>query len=794
MADELQLLNRALEGRYHLVDEIGRGGMATVYRAQDLKHDRPVALKVLKPHLSATLGAERFLREIAVTARLDHAHILPLLDSGEAEGLLYYVMPYVEGESLRDRLDREKQLPLDDALRILREIADALSYAHSRGIVHRDIKPENILLSGGHARVADFGIARAVKAAGRDSSLTETGLAIGTPVYMSPEQASGEREVDARTDVYSLGCVLYEMLSGQPPYTGVNAEAIMARKILGPLPSLRVVRDTIPARVEAAVTKALAKVPADRFASAAEFANALDDNRAALSSESRAPRIPSVWRIGVPVLVVAAGLFFILAKLGERRVSYSGDTGRARIASLAVLPLENLSGDAEQDYFAAGIHEALIVHLGKMSGLERVIARPSVLRFGKSDRSPREIASELGVNALITGTVLRSGNKIRITAQLIDPNTERQLWGESYEREIHDVFALQNEIVTAIAREVQLQLSPGDRATLARTRRVNPQAYEAYLKGKFHLNKFTPEGFGKGMALFNQAIAIDPAEPLAYAGLATGYSLMEVLTETSSPDAIRRAKAAALKAVELDPTLAEAHDALSSVRMSEFDYPGAQESIERAVMLNPNLAEARVHHAWLLGIFGTEDEAIAEMKRGIELDPLSPLYNAWLGGLYWEYGRFNEAIAQAQKSMDLEPDFPVALYVLGLAMADKGEYEGAIAAHQKGMQKYPNRNFAWALARTYAVAGRTEDAQRILSTAESDHPIEPVHPWFIAGAYGALGDYEKAMQWLEKAYDTRSLFLPNLKRDRSAGLDLRPLRKHPRFKSLLQRTNLLTAS
>ena len=791
MAEDLQLLNRALAGRYQLADEIGRGGMATVYRARDLKHDRAVALKVLKPHLSATLGAERFLREIAVTARLDHAHILPLLDSGEAEGLLYYVMPYVDGESLRDRLDREKQLSLDDALLIVREVADALSYAHSHGIVHRDIKPENILLSGGHARVADFGIARAVKAAGADSSLTETGLAIGTPIYMSPEQASGEREVDARTDVYSLGCVLYEMLSGQPPYTGVNAEAIMARKILGPLPSLRIVRDTIPPSVEAAVTKALAKVPADRFASAAEFANALDDDRAPVRSEPRGLRVSPLWRIGVPVFAVAVALFLILAKMGERRASFSGETGRGRVASLAVLPLENLSGDAEQDYFAAGIHEALIVHLGKMSGLERVIARPSVMRFGKTDRSPRQIANELGVSALITGTVLRSGNKVRVTAQLIDPDTERQLWGESYEREIRDVFALQNEIVTAIAREVQIKLSSGDRATLARTRRVNPQAYEAYLKGKFLLNKFTPEGFAKGMALFDEAIAIDPSEPLAYAGLAYGYSLMEVLAESSSPDAIRRAKAAGLKAVELDPTLAEAHDALSGVRMSEFDYDGARESIERALELNPNLAEAHIHHAWNLAIFGTEADAIAEMKRGIELDPLSPLYNAWLGGLYWEYGRFDEAIEQTQKSIELEPDFPVALYVRGLALADKGKYAEAIAAHQKGMQKYPNRSFAWGLARTYAVAGRAEDARKILSTAESNHPIEPVHPWFIAAAYSALGDYERAMQWLEKAYETRSLFLPNLKRDRSAGFDLRPLRKHPRFNSLLRRTKLL---
>lgn len=763
-----------------------------MYRARDLRHDRPVAVKVLKPHLSATLGAGRFLREIAVTAQLDHPHILPLLDSGEAEGLLYYVMPYVEGESLRDRLDREKQLSLDDALRIVRKIADALSYAHGRGIVHRDIKPNNILLSGGHARVADFGIARAVKAAGGESSLTETGLVIGTPTYMSPEQASGDRDVDARTDVYSLGCVLYEMLSGQPPYTGVSAEAVMARKLHGPLPSLRIVRDTIPAGVETAITKALARVPADRFASAAEFAQALSNDRTAGSNEPRPSRVARALRVGVPILAAAAAVFVIVAKTGERGGSPSPrKTERPRIESIAVLPLENLSGDVEQDYFAAGIHEALIVHLGKLSGLERVIARPSVMRFVKTGRSPRQIANELGVSSLITGTVLRSGNKIRITAQLIDPNTERQLWGESYEREIRDVLALQNEIVTAIAREVQLQLSPGDRATLARTRTVNPQAYEAYLKGKFHLNKFTPEGFERAMALFNQALAVDPSEPLAYAGLATGYSLMEVLTESSSPDAVRRAKAAALKAVELDSTLAEAHDALSSVRISEFDYGGARESIEHALELNPNLAEAHIHYAWYLSVFGTEAEAIAEMRRGVELDPLSPLYNAWLGGLYWEYGRFDEAIVQARKSMDLQPDFPVALYVLGLALADKGQHAEAIAAHRKGMEKYPNRSFTWTLARTYAVAGKTEDARRILRTLESGRPIEAMHPWFIAAAYGALGDYEKAMQWLEKAYETRSLFLPNLRRDRSAGLDLRPLRNHPRFNSLLRRVNLL---
>jgi TolB-like protein/Tfp pilus assembly protein PilF len=484
-------------------------------------------------------------------------------------------------------------------------------------------------------------------------------------------------------------------------------------------------------------------------------------------------------------------VFFIITRTGDDRPATSAQTSQQRIESVAVLPLENLSGDAEQDYFAAGMHEALIVHLGKLSGLHRVIARPSVMRFRNSERSPRQIAGELGVNALITGTVLRSGNRVRITAQLIDPNTERQIWGESYEREISDVFALQNEIVTAIAREVQLQLSPDERTTLARARRVNPQAFEAYLRGRFHLSRFTKEGFEKAMALFNEAIAIDPSEPLGYSGLATGYSLMEVLTDKASPDALPRAKAAALKAVELDPTLAEAHDALSEVKNSEWDYDGARKSLERALALNPNLPEARVHHAWYLSIFGEEGEAISEMRRGVELDPLSPLYNAWLGGLYWEYGRYDEAIAQTRRSMELQPDFPVALYVLGLAQADKGQFEEAIATHKRALQLYPNRSYSWALARTYAVAGRTEEARRILDTAESGRPVEAIHPWFIAGAYGALRDYEKAMQWLEKAYEARSLFLPNLRRDRSAGFDLRPLRSDPRFNSLLRRINLL---
>jgi serine/threonine-protein kinase len=783
-----ELLNRALAERYRVSHEIGRGGMATVYRAHDLKHDRPVALKVLKPELAAALGTDRFLREITLTARLDHPHILPLLDSGEADGLLYYVMPYVEGESLRDRLNREKQLPVGDALQIAREVADALSHAHLHGIVHRDIKPENILLAGRHARVADFGIARAVSAAG-DKPITETGLAIGTPTYMSPEQASGGRDVDARTDVYSLGCVLYEMLAGQPPYTGATPEAIVARKFVESVPSLRVVRETVPVAVEQAVTKALAKAPADRFSSAHQFGEALEGGGAtAAQPVSRgAPRRRAWTLAGLLAAVSVAAILFTSDVGGLRTRLADGSTG-PKIESLAVLPLENLSGDARQDYFAAGMHETLILDLGKLSGLRRVTARPSVLQYQKTDKTPRQIGKELGVDALIAGTVMLSGERVRITAHLIRAATEETLWSEAYEREVRDALVLQNEIVAEIARKVQLQLSAGDRARLARARQVNPEAYQAYLKGKFQLNTFTPDGFAEGMELFRQAVAIDPAEPLAYAALAHGYTVKELFSPTSGED-VSRANAAALKAVELDETSAEAHAALAYFKFyKEWDYPGAERSFRRALELNPNLAEPHSYYGWYLQTMGRDGEAVAQMKRAIELDPLSPLFTAWLGGVYWTIERPDEAIVQARKALELSPDFPVGLYVLGGAYADVGRFDEAIETYRRAWKLYPRQNFSWALAATYAQAGRTAEAREIMADLESGAPVSDAKdPWYIAGAYVRLKEYDKAMAWLERGYETRSLFLPGIGRDPW----FRPLHTNPRFQALLRRLNLV---
>jgi len=463
MADLRTQLQAALASHYTIERELGRGGMAYVFLAQDVKHRRPVAMKVLRPEVAAVVGAERFLREVDVVARLTHPHILPLHDSGEAAGFLYYVMPFVEGESLRDRLRRERQLPLEDALQIAREVAGALSYAHSHDVVHRDIKPENILLEAAQAVVSDFGIARAISAAGGER-LTETGLAVGTPAYMSPEQAMGEGLVDGRTDVYALGCVLYEMLAGEPPYTGATPQAIIARCLTEPVPPLHTLRETVPAAVERAIARALARVPADRFGSAAQFAEALAESLREVPTARRRARAKPRVRGPAPPKVQPA-----------------------HIGRLAVLPLENLSPNQEDDLFADGMTDALITTLAQIGAL-RVISRTSVMQYKRGRKPLPEIARELKVETVVEGTVLRSGNRVRIAAQLIHAPTDTHLWAKNYESDLRDILTVQGDVAQAIAREIQIKLTPQEQARFAQTRPVDPEAYEAFLKGRYHLS------------------------------------------------------------------------------------------------------------------------------------------------------------------------------------------------------------------------------------------------------------------------------------------------------------------
>jgi len=428
MTDLFERLKPALADRYTIERELGRGGMAVVYLAHDLKHDRQVAVKVVKPDLAAVIGAERFLNEIKVTANLQHPHILPLFDSGEANGFLYYVMPYVEGESLRALLDRKKQLPIDRALEITKAVASALDHAHRHGVIHRDIKPENILLADdGQPLVADFGIALAVSEAG-GTRLTETGMSLGTPEYMSPEQATGDRQLDPASDIYSLGAVLYEMLVGDPPHMGNTAQAIIARVMIEKPAGIRTVRDTVPQPVEEAIMKALAKTPADRFATASQFAQTLELGAV----------VPAVTPAthGYRWVRFAAAVAVAGAALGSGWGAVDGSSPvTPQIASLVVLPFDNLSEDPEQEYFVDGMHEAVIVELSKISAL-KVISRTSAMQFKGVTQPIPETASELGVDGVIEGSVTREGEQVRITVRLIHGPTDQYLWGDSYEREL----------------------------------------------------------------------------------------------------------------------------------------------------------------------------------------------------------------------------------------------------------------------------------------------------------------------------------------------------------------------
>ena len=782
-------------GNYRIERELGHGGMGVVLLAYDTHLHRHAAIKVLRAAGLGRPSAGSLIREARNAAALNHPNICTVYEVGEAGGTPFIVMEYVEGKSLRLRLD-EGAIPMADVLRLGRQAADALAYAHDRGVVHRDFKAANAIVTSAGLKIIDFGLARRVDpgdSASTQSTLAPAGAAVGTPAAMAPEQVRGEA-ADARTDLWALGALLYEMASGVTPFRGSTIPELFSailRDPPAPLPA------AVPAGLATIVERCLQKEPAERYQRASEVRAALEavslETPSAAAARTRtvhtrrALRLAAVGLAGVGLLAAALNLDLL------RSPSAGGARGPA-FTSLAVLPLEHLSGDQGQDYFTEGMHEALIVGLGKLSGLKRVIARPSVLRYRTVDRPLAQIAGELGVEALITGTVLRSGNRVRITAQLVDPKTERQLWGESYEREERDVLSLQNDVVAAIAEQVRLQLSPREEATLSAARRVNPDAYQAYLKGAYQLNTLTPDSLEAGIAFLRQAVAIDPAEPLAYAGLARAYSLREVFSPSTSRDDSERARAAALKALELDPGLAEAHAAVATYKFAkEWDYAGSEHSFRQALGINPNLAETHITYAQYLNIFGTEAEALAEWKRGTELDPLSPLYAAWFGSAYWEFGRVDDAIRETRRALDIQPDFQVALFVLVLAHLDEGRYAEAIAVQEKLLLKYPRSGHTWGLARAYALAGRRAEARQLLAGVRSTPAPDLLHPWFIAAAYTALDEHDEAMNWLESAFDLRIGFLTNIARDRAAGFDLRPLRSNPRFQALLRKMNLTRA-
>ncbi len=652
-------LNAALTGRYALVRELGRGGMATVYLAEDLKHHRPVAIKVLRPELAAALGAERFLREIHIAARLTHPHILPIHDSGQVDELLYYVMPYIEGESLRDRLSREKQLSIEDALQVSRDVGKALGYAHSQGIVHRDIKPENILLSAGTAVVADFGIARAIGAAGGER-LTETGIAIGTPAYMSPEQAAAG-EVDQRSDLYSLACVLYELLAGQPPFTGPTVESILAQHLTLDARPVNALRPAVPLEIAQALGQALAKTPADRFGTAEQFLDALFPRGISPPSglpaavPSRTPGRRSKVALCLAVLC-ALGVVAAIAIYGRfRRRTPAHASGRTM---LAVMPFENLGGSADE-YFADGLTEEIAGRLGAIPGLG-VIARSSTTQYKKTTKSVRQIGDELGVGYLLEGAVrwekgADGSSRVRVSPQLIRVSDATQLWTERYDEVLASVFEVQGNVAKRVAGALGIALATPDGGAVTKPT-DNLEAYDLFLRGNEYFARGTWEGTLLALQMYEKAVGLDHRFALAYvrigqAHLDLSHTYDVSVSHVRGEDRTARAKAAIDRALELTPGLAEAHLALGRI----LDDP-ARRRVEfaTAVRLEPDNARAIVALANLQPL----QEREPYLKRAEELDPRSREVVMSLGRLYRSLGRYREAESQFDRAIALAPDVP----------------------------------------------------------------------------------------------------------------------------------------
>jgi TolB-like protein/tRNA A-37 threonylcarbamoyl transferase component Bud32/Flp pilus assembly protein TadD len=731
LPDLLQRLQDALSARYRIERTLGRGGMATVFLAEDLKHRRRVAIKVLDPEVAADIGPERFLREIETVARLTHPHILPLHDSGAEGGLLFYVMPYVDGESLRHRLNREKQLPLEDALRIAREVAGALSYAHSRGLVHRDIKPENVLLEEGHAVLADFGVARVLASVG-DEKLTLTGVAVGTPSYMSPEQVAGG-SADARSDVYALGCVLYEMLAGQAPFTGPTAESIVFQHLNASPPRVTLLRPSVPSGVEQLISKALAKTPADRFATSAEFADA-----AALPSD-----LTSV-----------------------RTQGPAGESAHARKGppSVAVLPFVDMSPAKDQEYLGDGIAEELINALVRVQDL-RVVARTSAFAFKGAKVDVREIGHRLNVDTVLEGSVRIFGNRLRVTAQLISVADGFHLWSERFDREMVDVFAIQDEISLALVAKLKGELLAGEEAALRRRSTADHEAYNLYLKGLHFLYRPGPESLAKASSFFRDAVAKDPDFALAHAGIATVYANLGILNLEPPAQMLPKAKAALLRALELDPDLAEAH--LGSAVLAfwfEWEWDEAERSMERALALNPGNATAYGTRAWLRLTQRRFDDAIRDIDKALSLDPLKPIFYTWSVGLRTAAGRLDEALTEFDKAVVIDPRLGLAYFHAGVAYVEKGLFEEATRALERGRELAVVPGWAEGLLGLVSLKqGDTERASRVLQEMIEAGRTSNVSATSIAWLAAALGRYDDAFAYLDKAYDDRDTlmaFLP----------------------------------
>jgi serine/threonine-protein kinase len=739
-------LRAALADRYALEREVGRGGMATVYLARDLKHDRPVAVKVLSRALAGQCcEPDRFVREIRIAARLVHPAIIPLHDSGQADGLLYYVMPYLAGETLRERLRREGRLPLPEVLRLTRPLAGALDYAHRQGVVHRDIKPENVLLHEDQPLLADFGVAWAIFESGRADQQTEAGLAVGTPDYMSPEQATADGRIDGRSDQYSLACVVYEMLAGEPPFHGESPRAVMLRHVTEQPAPVRVLRPDAPSSVEAAVARALAKDPAERFPTVTEFIEAL-------------------------------------ARPGAAAVAVPG-----RAVAVAVLPFANLSTDPDAEYLSDGITEELIDALAQVEGL-RVASRTSVFALKGKPQDVRAIGSQLGVAAVLEGSVRQQGRHLRISARLTSAEDGRHLWSERYDRELEDVFAIEDEIAATIVRTLRATLlgSLGDPTPRRYTENV--AAHALYLKGRYQWNQRTHEALASAIDYFERAIAVDPGHALAYTGLADAHALQLDYRGIPVAEGFARAKEFARRALALDEGVAEAHASLAWVLfIYDWDWDESLRHFDRAIELNPGYATAHQWRTFPLLATGRMSEALVAVRTALELDPGSVAMRRAAGWAYYYARRYDEAAEHLRRAVAMNPTAEESPRVLGLVHLQRGAYGEAEAAFREALalseeSAYASAGLGVALARS----GRVGEARAILAQLERRARERYVSPVPFVILHLGLADTEAAFAAIERAHAERRGWMAYLRVDPM----LDPLRGDPRFAEWLRRMRL----
>ena len=802
MPDLRQQLESTLGATYALERELGAGGMSRVFLAEERSLGRQVVIKVLPPEMGGALSAERFRREIQLAARLQHPLVVPLLSAGEAGELLYYTMPYIKGESLRARLAREGELPVNDAVKLLRDVLEALAAAHAHGIVHRDIKPDNILISAGHALVTDFGVAKAVSAAvTMPGSVTATSVVVGTPLYMAPEQAAGDPSVDHRADLYAFGAVAYEMLTGRAPFGSLPPQRVLAAQVTEAPDVITRHRPSLPPELAALVMCCLEKRPADRPQSADDVLRELEvvTSGAGVAPAGkprpmtrRAGGAPAGRRVGIVAgvaLALALVAYFTASLLTGGRVPRVPGRGQSVGASanvtksVAVLPFANLSADAENEYFSDGVTEELVTALGKVDGL-RVL---SALSLKGPARDAPDIGRRLGVETVLSGSVRRAGDRLRISARLTSASDGFQLWAETYEREMKDVFAVQDEIARAIVGALRVRFTANGGAPLVARQTEDLTAYDLYLRGRYFWNRRTDDAMSRAVRYFEQAIARDPTYALAYAGLGDAYVIP---FGGPSKERLPKARAAALKALTLDSTLAEAHATLGQVSHNlDWDWATAEREFRSAFALKPDYATARHWNGLNLLGLGKTDEALAEIRRAQQLDPISPAIASDLGWALICAHRYDEAIEQFEKVLELDPSYVRAHGRLAAAHLHQGDVDEAIAEFRRAIELaggwLPQPWGLPGLGYAYAVSGRRAEALHVLRDLQVATSGRYVRLEALAIVHTGLGNTDEALRWLERAVEERS-FPPEWMRDPLFDR----LRSDRRFIRLMRRAGL----